>query len=77
MNGFAASGFPPPPANANEEVNKIVARIKHDIRNTRGLNKTQLNYVFTVMNDQEKCEIIALMNEVLQTCHDYICEYVR
>ncbi len=60
-----------------EKKKKIVAQIKHDIRNTRGLNKTQLDYVFTMMNEEEKCEIIGLFNEVLQTCHDYICEYVR
>lgn len=55
---------------------EYMKRIKHDIRNTRGLNAGQLAYVMN-LEKAEKDEVIQLMNEILQTCHAYIMEFVR
>jgi len=55
---------------------EIIKKIKHDIRNTRGLNEEQLKYMLQ-LSDREKNELIILMNESLQALHDYLLECTK
>ena len=55
---------------------EIIKKIKHNIRNTRGLNEEQLKYLLQ-LSDREKNELIILMNESLQALHDYLLECIK